>query len=262
MKRPSGTKRVIDLAVVSGLYALFIIPTGISSSLSSLALNVAWFLLPAAYLSLRAKKNFSKIFLATLFIGILAFSLDIILLHNNAWTPYRSDFSFRFFGVPPEEMLWFFFHIFYIIVWYEHFLDDERLARTSKWLLRLAIFSIACFALVLAAVYSFPDMIRIRYAYGIFAALAMIPVVIYLCTWRTALLKKLLPLAAFFFFFGFAMEIRAVRLGLWAFPDTENYLGVITLFGATFPVEEIVFWMTLGPIVAIAYYELFADDGH
>ena len=262
MKRLSGAKRVIDLAVVSGLYALFIIPTGILASLSSLALNVAWFLLPAAYLSLHAKKNFSKIFLATFLIGILAFSLDIILLHNNAWTPYRSDFSFRIFGVPPEEMLWFFFHIFYIIVWYEHFIDDERLASTSKQLPRLAIFSIACFALVLTAVYSFPDMVRIRYAYGVFAALAMVPVVVYLCLWRTVLLKKLLPLTAFFFFFGFAMEIRAVQLGFWSFPNTENYLGMITLFGATFPMEEIAFWMTLGPVVAIAYYELFADDGH
>lgn len=57
------------------------------------------------------------------------------------------------------------------------------------------------------------------------------------------------------------MEIRAVQSGFWSFPDTENYLGIITLFGAMFPMEEIIFWMTLGPSVAIAYYELFTDDG-
>jgi hypothetical protein len=57
------------------------------------------------------------------------------------------------------------------------------------------------------------------------------------------------------------MEIRAVRAGLWAFSDTPNYLAIITVAGVSFPAEEIVFWMILGPVVALAYYELFADDG-
>lgn len=259
---PSRKHRALDLAVIIGLYAASIFPSTLLVFLPTLALDILWFVVPVVYLSWRTGKNLRTILPAAFFIGLLGFSLDIILLHNYAWTPYRSDFTLRIFGVPPEEALWFFFHVFYIIVWYEHFIDDERAVHaSSKRLATLAWFSVACFGLVLIAVYAFPDAARIRYAYGILAACAMVPITAYLWIRRTALFKKIFPVAAFFFPFALIMEIRALQLGLWSFPDIKNYLGLITIFDATFPMEEILFWMTLGPIVAIAYYELFADDG-
>lgn len=121
--------------------------------------------------------------------------------------------------------------------------------------------SIAFFCFILLAIDLFPDTSRIRYAYSVFGTLTMIPLFAYFLVARKSLLKKFLPLAIFFFLFALGMEIRAVQYDLWSFHDIKNYLGLITIFGATFPIEEIIFWMTLGPSVAIAYYELFADDG-
>lgn len=252
---------IIDIVVVSGLFAIFVIPSPLTLSLSSLTLDAAWFLLPVAYLALRRKKNFDKILPATLVIGLLAFALDILLVHNLAWTPYRSTFSWQIFGVPPEEVVWFFLHIFYIIVWYEHFVDDEATIRISGRFGSLALFGVFSVALAAIAVYAFPAASRIPYAYSSIAACTMLPILAYALVRRRLLVRKILPLAIFFALFALVMEITAVRMGLWSFPNTGNYLGLVTLCGATFPIEEIIFWMTLGPGVAIMYYELYADDG-
>ncbi len=251
----------VDLIVIIALYLLSILPQIIFTALPPLALNIAWFLAPAFYLIARRKKNLLKISLATIFIGLLTVSMDFFLLHNHAWEPYRSSFSFPIFRASVEEILWFFLHVFYVLVWYEHFLDDETTTRISPRIGLLIAGSSAFISSVLLVIYLFPDASRIRYAYGIFGVLTMVPMMAYFLLMRRPLFKKFLPLAIFFFIFAFGMEIRAVQYGLWAFHDLKNYLGVFTLFGARFPVEEVIFWMALGPGVAVAYYELFADDG-
>ncbi len=256
------SKKKIDLLVVSGLYLIFILPAAILTAIPPFLLAVAWFLLPSGYLMARRRKNIAKISFATLIIGLLAFTLDIVLLHNHTWISY-SSFGLRVFGVPPEEMLWFFFHIFFILVFYEHFIDDGDLGKfaLTPRIKPLIWFSAGAFISTLLAVYELPHAIRISYAYAIIGGLTMTPILFYCGIGRFRFLKKLVPLAAFFFFFTLIMEIRAVQYGLWSFHDVKNYLGLITISGATFPIEEIIFWMALGPSVAIAYYELFADDG-
>ena len=254
--------RITDIVVISALYLIFILPAAISA-LPPFLLTAAWFLLPSTYLIARRKKNIAKISFATLVIGLLAFSLDIILLHNHAWTPFKSSFALRIFGAPPEEILWFFFHIFFILVFYEHFIDDGDLGRfrITRRIKPLLWFSAAAFLSVLLAMYGLPYASRMPYAYAVVGGIAMIPILLYCSIRGSRFLKKLVPLAVFFFFYSFVMEIRAVQYGLWTFHDTANYLGTITIFGAAFPVEEVIFWMLLGPIVAVAYYETFADDG-
>lgn len=254
------TKKKIDLVVITALYFLFIIPPIVFTTFPPLALNIAWFLVPALYLIARQKKNLLKISCATIFIGLLTIGMDLFLLHNHAWEPYQSSFSLHIFRAPVEEITWFFSHIFYILVWYEHFLDDERVFRLSPRIRLLIVGSIAFFCFVLLAIYPFPGTSHIRYAYSVFGVLTMIPMFAYFLLARRSLLKKFLPLAIFFFLFALGMEIRAVQFGLWSFHDIRNYLGLVTLFSATFPIEEVLFWMALGPSVALAYYELFADD--
>ncbi|MEK7099017.1 MAG: hypothetical protein AAB916_00695 [Patescibacteria group bacterium] len=252
-----------DLLIVCLIYSAFILPPVVLGSSPPLVLNVGWFLLPSLYLIARRKKNIPEILFGTVFIGLLAFSLDIFLFHNHAWEPFASSFSFRIFGVPPEEMLWFFLHIFFILVFYEHFIDDGRIGkfRITRGAVSLAVFSTMAFVCVLFGIFTFPAASRINYAYGIMGALSMIPILVYFLSNRKAFLRKLAPLLVFFFIFALVMEIRAVQYGLWSFTDMQNYIGTVTLFSALFPIEEIIFWMTLGPSVAIGYYELFADDG-
>lgn len=251
--------KIIDFFAISTFYLSSILPS-LVFSLPPLALNIIWFIIPTIYLLFRLKKNLIKIFAATLPIGLLGFSLDIFLLHNHAWTPYNSSFSIRIFGAPIEEMLWFFFHIFYTLIFYEHFFDDENIFSVSRRFKYLAGTSFFIFFLSLFFIYGLPDVSRIRYAYLTIGIIAMMPILIYLFGGRMDFLKKLIPLGVFFFLFAMIMEIQALRFGLWSFPDVQNYLGLVTFFGVAFPIEELIFWMILGPSAAIAYYEIFADD--
>ena len=125
----------------------------------------------------------------------------------------------------------------------------------------LILFSAGIFILVVSLVAIFPDISTIPYAYAVIGILGMGPILVYAFVRHDPFFNKFFSLTLFFFPFALIMEIQAVRFGLWSFHNYPNYLAIITLFGAAFPVEEIIFWMTLGPVVAITYYELFADDG-
>jgi hypothetical protein len=50
-----------------------------------------------------------------------------------------------------------------------------------------------------------------------------------------------------------------VRLGYWAYPGTQ-YIGSVTLFGTTFPFEELFFWMLFYAPTLVAFYELFVSN--
>lgn len=255
------SSKKVDIIVISAFFLASVLPSIVFSLFPPLVLNIFWFIIPALYLAIRERKNFSKILTATLFIGLLAFDLDIFFLHNGAWEPYISSFSFTIFGAPLEEMLWFFFHIFYILIFYEHFIDDENQFCISRKLKYLIGISTGFFLLVLLFIYAFPNFSRIGYSYLTIGSVAMIPILGYIILKRVQLLRKVVPLGIFFFIFAFIMEIQALRFGFWSFSDVQNYLYLVTIFGATFPLEEIVFWMVLGPSAVTAYYEIFADDG-
>ena len=40
----------------------------------------------------------------------------------------------------------------------------------------------------------------------------------------------------------------------------NRYMGMVTYFGRTFPIEEIIFWILLYPPTIVSYYEEFIDD--
>ncbi len=249
-----------DIIVISIIYLATILSPQALTRLSPLVLDALFFAVPSLYLIVRQKKNLPKIILATVFIGLLTASMDIYLLHAHAWEPYKTNFSWRILGSPPEELLWFFLHVFYIIVFYEHFMDDELVVRASPRTKQLFIVSAFALATSLSLVTFLGDASRIRYAYLTVGAITMLPILFYLLFTHARFVKKLAPFVIYFFLYTFIMEIQAVRFGLWSFADTQNYIGLITLFGATFPVEEVLFWMMASPLVAIVYYEFFIDD--
>lgn len=253
--------RIQDAVVVSAIYLATVLSPRALIRPPPLLLDALFFAVPSLYLIARRKKNLPKIILATALIGALTASMDIYLLHAHAWQPYKSSFSWHILGSPPEEFLWFFLHVFYIIVFYEHFIDDEAIARPAPRTRRLFLVSAFTLAVAFFLVSFLGDASRIPYAYLVVGSAAMLPALLYLLLARARFARKLAPLVIYFFFYTLIMEIQAVRFGLWSFADTQNYVGLITLFGAAFPVEEVIFWMLSAPAVAVVYYEFFIDDG-
>ena len=215
-------------------------------------------LVPSGYLILREKKNFYKIFLALLLFGLLVgFIFDFVEVFNNAWI-VSLVLPWKVLGVEPiDNIIGYIVMSLLMLVFYEHFLDNEKDKRISK----NSIWGFAALLLTLSALVVIfkinPDLLKIRYAYLVGSSLAVFFTIV-LAVYRPKLVYKYLAMAAFFFFVWFVAEITALKAGGWTY--LGEYIGWVTVFGLTFPVEEIFFWTMWYAATITAYYEFFLDD--
>lgn len=251
--------KIIDIIVVSVIYiiTLIVIKPSVVSALTGVFLL---FGAPSIYLAFRERKNLIKILIGSIFVGLPYMAGDILLSCNGAWIGAGKIFPFGQKCISLEELLWVFCLTLYTIIFYEHFYDDENTFRMSRRLKRVIPFSVGFFVLVLGLTVFSAILKDISYVYLKTGIVGIIPIILYLFIERRRLLKKFLPITIYFFIFDLAMEIRAVQLGWWSFPDINNYIGVFNIFGAIFPVEELIFWMILSTSFVLGYYELYVDD--
>jgi len=123
----------IDLGIsfllfFSGLFIAFLLNT------KPLIGGLISLLPPIIYLSFRENKNWKKIFWAVLLFGIIwGFCFDLIETYNRAWEVSRLVFNLKFFNIlPVDDVLGFMLMTLTIIVFYEHFIDDEKNKKNSK----------------------------------------------------------------------------------------------------------------------------------
>ncbi len=217
-------------------------------------------LLPSIYLIKREKKNILKIFLATvIFGGLFGFLFYFIETLNKAWSITHLVIPWRILGILPlDDVITFFLMTLFVVVFYEHFIDDEKNKQISKNLLWALVPSIlATITLVLLFLFSGKRFFLIPYAYLV-GGIATITFPIVFIFYKPKLLPKLLSTAAFFFVILFIAEIVALKTGGWVFPG--EYIGKVTVFGVTFPFEDLFFWVILYAASIVSYYEFFIDD--
>lgn len=216
---------------------------------------------PAAYLSVRSRKDVLKTFLFSLIFGIpLIIIIDYIAHATKTWIVPSSIFSFRLFDfVTMEVLLWAVLYTYFIIIFYEYFFDGyarKKIYKSTKYLVWILLIIIAAFFSILIVN---PAYLEIPYFYLFFGTLGgLLPVALIIFRFPI-LLVKFFKTATYFFFVTFFYEITALRLGWWAFPGHE-FVGWISLFGTRFPFEELFFWIILGAMGVLSYYEFFDDD--
>jgi hypothetical protein len=222
---------------------------------------VLYLLIPALYLCWRQKKNYAKIILASTVLTIFGISLDVIGEHNLAWrVPLSSPLlAYPVWGVTPLGLIaWGFCVAFFTIVFYEHFLDDEKHPALSKYFLYALIPSTTLFfAVGLVALFD-SRALNAPYAYLLAFGAAEVPLLMALVR-KPALLYKIFLLGVFFFVVNFIFELTALTLHQWSFPG--QYVGWVRMFGFSFPLEELILWIALSSPTAVFYYETFFDDG-
>ena len=223
---------------------------------------ILFFGVPSLILSFKNKKLIKK---AALFSLILGFPMTLILDHMahraKAWFILQSVLPFRLFGtVTGESILWGFLIVYFIVMYYEYFLEhkleDKLYAPNLKYLMMLFF---GLFLLFLTVLITNPTLLCVDYFYlkaGLL--LGLLPILSVLFQFPN-LLTKFFKTGTYFFYLTFIMEITALKLGQWTFPG-EQFLGWVTLFGVAFPFEELFFWMILGAIAILSYYEFFDDD--
>jgi hypothetical protein len=222
--------------------------------------GVLYTLIPSLYLILRKKKNFWKIFWAVIVLGVIfGFVFDFIVTLNDGWIVPRLVFPFRLFGFYPvfDDILGFMLMTLFIVVFYEHFLDDEknkRISRNLKWLL---VASLAGLVFMFIIYFINPGLLKLPYIYLITGLAAIIFPLLFSLN-RPRFLNKVLRVSAFFFAVWFIAELVALKTGGWIFPG--KYIGMVEVFGLRFPFEELFFWMLWYAATVVSYYECFIDD--
>lgn len=216
---------------------------------------------PALYLVAREQKNLRKILTGTLVFGIIfAFVFDFIESFNQAWVVTRLVFPSGIFSFYPyliDNIIGYALMTFLILVFYEHFLDDEKNRRISKNLLYALIPSLAAAATILAIYFLNPDFLRIPYAYFL-GGLAAVTMPLILTISKPNFIGKFLKILVFFSWVWFISELVALKVSGWIFPG--QYLGMVKIIGMVFPLEELFFWMFCYAASTVAYYEIFVDD--
>lgn len=248
----------LDLIIV---FAIFILSALISIifNLKPLTGGLLSLLIPSIYLMLREKKNFWKIFWGVFIFGvIIGFSFDFIVTLNQGWVVTRIVLPWKFFEILPiDNVIGWALMTLFILVFYEHFLDDEKnkkISKNLKW--ALIPFSTLLFLLLVLYIIN-PSLLKLPYIYLLGGSMAIIfPIALTLS--KARFLEKFLKLGVFFFVVWFTLELVCLKNQGWIFPG--QYIGQINILGLIFPFEELFFWMMFYSTTVVSYYEVFIDD--
>lgn len=211
------------------------------------------------YLGIRKKKEWKKILAGSFVFGVLfGFILEFIANITNTWQE-PVIFAPRILGVTTVQSVLFYpVMTFFILVFYDHFFNEEVSHGVSKNIFKAIIPSLFVITLLIYLFITEPLILNIPYAYLILGLLAIVIPIVHSIRKRKLFLRYV-NLAFSLFILFFIVEVIGVMFGYWSFPGTD-YLALITVFNQTFPVEEIIFWMFFYPATIASYYEEFIDD--
>ncbi len=230
-------------------------------NLNTLAAVIIFYAAPSCYLSLRIKKHLGKPLLFAALAGVpFIIIIDHIANVNQEWVVPYSLLDFRFFKyVAFEVILWAVFNVYFVIIFYEYFIENKikkvHTSRTNYFTVAVLAF----FTLFVMCYFYTPQLFHIPYFYlwwGII--LLLIPTVIRLY-FRPDLLLDYLQVAAYFFVVTFVSEITALQLGWWYFPETP-FIGWISIGELRFPIEELLFWILCFGMAMLSHYEFFYEE--
>lgn len=261
MKIPKR-KRLNDLLIVIVLLVLAVVVT-IGIQPNFLIATFLFFGLPSAYLAYRKPSNLPKASLAALLLGcVWGFSFDYIAEFNNAWgwsTNTNLSLPVEFFGVVSLDILiWYFLWVFLTVLFYEYFIEydfSKKLSRNFGISLTIGLILIPIVVWISRVA---PSLFTFSHAYLVLGALTLIPFTLILIR-RPAIVPKVIEIIPFFICLYLAFELVALQTSLWSFPGT--YIGSVTVFGLSFPFEEMLFWIIISSAATATYHEFFIDDG-
>ena len=202
------------------------------------------------------KKSHGKILIFSVLSAVFfAPPIELAARLANAWD-VQSIFPRPFDLIPMENMLFAFINIFWVLSFYEYFIDRDAVSFVSKRLKYLL--GIYCLAAVLIyGLYFYnQEIIALNY-FQLAVPILIIPSII-LFFKKPHLLKKAALPTVFFALIFFVYELVSLKIGSWWWPG--EYFLSFTVGGNVFPLDDILIWYLLSTPVLIGAYEFFADD--
>lgn len=227
---------------------------------------VIFFLVPAAYVTARHPRFAGRVAMFSALVSIpLVTVLDYMMEVTGGMQITQSIFgSFRIAGhVTVESYVWGFGFLYLIALYYEAYLDHHVRSRMPP-APRVKYLVLGAFALVSAFFFAYtvqPQVLHVeRYLYLIWGFLLVVLPVVVVLAHTPSLAKKFFRATAYFFFLLLGYELTAIHLGQWAFPGEQQYVGIVSLLGSRFPLEELVYFVACGALATLTYFEFFSDD--
>lgn len=217
--------------------------------------------IPAIPLSLLRPRLISKALVVSLFGIPSVIIIDYIAELTRAWFIPFSIFPFRILSlVTIEVVTWVFFHIYVVVLFYEYFFEKnipEKIWSSRSNNILASIMGLSM--LFIGLFFIIPHALYVPYWYLVFGTIAILSVVVFEELKFPKVFPKLLKTAVYFFYVNLIYEVVALKNGWWSFPGNQ-FIGQVSLFGATFPFEEFFFWIMLFTLCILSLYEYFFDD--
>jgi len=201
------------------------------------------------------KKSRKKILIFSIVSTFLfAFAIELSSRLANTWD-VQSTLP-RLLGIIPlENMLFAFLNIFWVLSFYEYFVDRETKKISKKFKYLVIMFIV--FSLIIFGVYIYNQEIIAMNYFTTAIIILIIPSIIIFSKNPVILKKTLLP-TLFFALVFFVYEIVSLKIGSWWWPG--EYLKTFIIFGKVFPLDDVIIWYFLSTITLIGGYEFFADN--
>ncbi len=203
------------------------------------------------------ERSRAKIFWFSLLTTLLfAPPVELAARLTNAWD-VQSVLP-RLFGIAPlENLLFAFLNFFWVLSFYEYFVDrdtNKKISPRFRW-----IIIGYCLLSVLAFTTFFINQRAIAFNYHTLSLIILlVPGAIIFYQLPRILFKTWLP-TIFFAGVFFVYEIVSLMIGSWWWPG--EYLLPLNIFGHVFPLDDVIIWYLLSTPVLIGGYEFFVDDG-
>jgi hypothetical protein len=216
--------------------------------------------IPTAYLSFAYPFYVRKAAVFALVSGIPFMSVISYFAHRTDTWRIDSLFPQLLTHIIIEDVIWAVFWIYLTILFYEVFIHHR--IEHAFWHPHMKYFAILAFAVVslfALAITQFSSLLDIPYFYLWMGIIVMLLPVCFEYATHKRVFMTFLGTAVYFFYFHLVYEVTGLLLGWWFFPQSDDFVGMVTLFGVAFPFEELFFWIMLGGIVVLSYFELFDD---
>jgi hypothetical protein len=218
-----------------------------------------FFGLPAIWLSYRTPQMITRTLLyAAIFTIPFGIIVDYIVTIDYGWYVPKTLFPLILGVVPVEDIIFVLLLVYAIIMFFEHLIHHGKhkiLSNSMKYLILLITTIVILFSLILVTK---PKFLELPYSYlwtGII--FIIIPFVIYILKFPR-MISKFVIVGSYFFMTALIFELVALNLNQWTFPG-NNFIGFISIFGYSFPIEELLFFMVFFSSGMLAWYEFYDD---
>ena len=223
--------------------------------------NILFFLLPSLYLSIRAPRFILKSLKFSSLTLIFTFPLNYAAHISKQWVVEKSIFPIEIGYTSLETVIWIVLYVYLVVMFYQHFLDKHVATRKTSETRKRNLFALYLFMAFMGVLLSilYPFVTDLGYYYLLGGVLFVLIPVFFVELRFPQFITKFFKAGAYFFILTLLYELTALRLGWWHFPVDGKFIGWVTIFGLQFPLEEFIFWIMLGAMSFLSYFEYYDD---